>query len=395
MKHADPPKENAPITALSAPDNGGLLEINLSAIGENYQRLAREVGPSVEVAAAVKANAYGLGVAQVVPALYAAGCRRFFVATRDEALELRPILDHCAGGQSGSDSFIHLLNGPFTEDDAALAAARISPIINSLAQLTRWKSVIAAHQDAPPCVLQFDTGMSRYGMSLAEAQRLAREPDLLSGVSVAFTMSHLANADAASDPHNAAQLAAFKAILACLPPGPSSIAASSGIFLGEHFHRDVVRPGYALYGGNPTPGRPNPMKPVIALYARMIQARIVPKGAEVGYGSTFRAARESRIATLAIGYADGLLRSAGGKISVVHPAFPQIALPCVGRISMDSMAIDITDLPTAGLAENTLFEIIGPHRPLDDVAASLSTIGYEVLTSLGARHFRLYHEDRS
>ena len=110
-----------------------------------------------------------------MPALYAAGCRRFFVATRDEALELRPILDHCAGGQSGSDSFIHLLNGPFTEDDAALAAARISPIINSLAQLTRWKSVIAAHQDAPPCVLQFDTGMSRYGMSLAEAQRLARE----------------------------------------------------------------------------------------------------------------------------------------------------------------------------------------------------------------------------
>ncbi|XAO70858.1 MAG: alanine racemase [Acetobacteraceae bacterium] len=395
MKHADPPKQNDHVMALSAPDNGGILTINLSAIGENYQRLTREVGPSVDVAAAVKTNAYGLGVAQVAPALYAAGCRRFFVATRDEALELRAIMDRCADGQSVRDVAIHLLNGPFTDDDAALAAARISPIINSLAQLTRWKSVIAAHHDAPPCVLQFDTGMSRYGMSLAEAQRLAWEPDLLNGVPVAFTMSHLANADAASDPRNAAQLAAFEAILAYLPPGPSSIAASSGIFLGERFHRDVVRPGYALYGGNPTPGRPNPMKPVIALYARMIQARTVPEGAEVGYGSTFRAPRESRIATLAIGYADGLLRSTGGKISAVHPAFPDIALPCVGRISMDSMAIDITDLPTTDLAENTLFEIIGPHRPLDDVAAALSTIGYEVLTSLGARHFRLYHEDPS
>ncbi|UYH50772.1 alanine racemase [Candidatus Kirkpatrickella diaphorinae] len=395
MKHADPPKQYDPAMALSAPDNGGLLTINLYAIGENYQRLVREVGPSVDVAAAVKANAYGLGVAQVAPVLYAAGCRRFFVATRDEALELRAIMDRCADGQSGQDVTIHLLNGPFTDGDAALAAARISPIINSLTQLTRWKSVLAAHDDAPQCVLQFDTGMSRYGMSLAEAQRLAREPELLDRVSIAFTMSHLANADAASDPRNAAQLAAFEAILACLPPGPSSIAASSGIFLGKRFHRDVVRPGYALYGGNPTPGRPNPMEPVIALYARMIQARTVPEGAEVGYGSTFRAPRVSRIATLAIGYADGLLRSAGGKISVVHPAFPDIALPCIGRISMDSMAIDITDLPITDLAENTLFEMIGPHRPLDDVATALSTIGYEVLTSLGARHFRVYHEDPS
>lgn len=395
MTQADSPKQCADLSAPAAPFDSSELRINLSALRENYRYLVTKLGLSVDVAAAVKANAYGLGIVKIAPALYDAGCRRFFVATRDEALELRHILDPYMNVKGVAAPIIHLLNGVCADDDIALLQARISPIINDLAQLRRWARMVASHADAPPCVIQLDSGMSRFGMSPADVQHLAREPALLNSVPVAFTMTHLANADKAADPRNLAQLAAFEAMLAHLPPGPTSIAASSGIFLGPPFYRDIVRPGYALYGGNPTPGRPNPMKPVIALYARMIQSRIVPQDAEVGYGSIFRAPRESRIATLAIGYADGILRCAGGKISAVHPAFPEIALPCIGRISMDSMALDITDLPINDLAENTLFEIIGPHRPLDIFAHSLGTIGYEVLTSLGARYLRLYHEDPS
>ncbi|MCQ9154682.1 alanine racemase [Acidomonas methanolica] len=360
---------------------GGRLRVDLGALAGNYARLRAEVAPGVGVGAAVKADAYGLGVARIAPVLHKAGCRSFFVATLDEALALRALLP--------PDATVFLLNGLSPGAAREVAEAGVIPVLNSLDQARDWAREAAARGRALPCAVQIDSGMSRFGMNEADLVALAPE---CGAFDIRLVMSHLACADTPGHPQNATQLAAFRRLRTMLPPAPTSLAASSGIFLGPDYHFDLVRPGYALYGGNPTPDVPNPMAPVVSLYLRLVQERRIAAGTSVGYGAHFVATRPSRIGTLAAGYADGLLRAAGGRAVAVLPDRPGIVLPVIGRISMDCLALDLTDLGETDLPPGTVFEFIGPHLPLDEAAARLDTIGYEVLTSLGHRYQRDYIE---
>ncbi|GBQ11770.1 alanine racemase [Swaminathania salitolerans] len=361
---------------------GGWLRIDLDALAANYRAIRSHVGPDVAVGAAVKADAYGLGVERVAPCLHRAGCRRFFVATFQEGVALRPLLP--------ADSAICVLNGPPPGSEADFPRFGLVPVLNSLDQIRRW----AALQDAPgrpPCLVQLDSGMSRFGLSEDELRTVLQER-LLERLSVSFVMSHLACADDPSSPRNETQRLRFETLRALLPDLPASLAASSGIFLGAPFHFDLVRPGYALYGGNPVPGRSDTMRPVVTLHAGLVQDRWIAPGDAVGYSARFEADRPSRIATLSVGYADGFPRRAGGLAHAVWPERPEIALPIVGRISMDCMTLDITALGDIPLPAGTAFELIGPHCPLDALATTLDTIGYELLTGLGQRYHREYIE---
>ena len=354
---------------------GALLTVDLGAIDANYRLLRLRVGPA-SCGAVVKADAYGLGAAMVAPTLFAAGCRHFFVAHLDEALALRTTLPREVG--------LYVMHGVFEGGEAECAAHGIVPVSNSLAQLERWAAQARRTGRRLPTVLQIDTGMARFGFAAAD---LAAARDVLEPLALAFTMSHLACADTPEHPANAAQLARFQAARALLPPAPGTLAASSGIFLDAGFHCDLVRPGAALYGVSPNPQLANPLRPVVRLDAKIVQLRNVPAGTPVGYGHTATTTTPARLATIAVGYADGYLRSGGN-----HGAawFGDIALPVMGRISMDSIVLDASDLPQGALKEGDMVELIGPHRSVDAVAADAGTIGYEILTSLGRRYYRRY-----
>ncbi len=340
-----------------------MLTVDLAAIIANYRALAARAAPAV-CAAVVKADAYGVGMAEVAPALARAGCQQFFVAHRAEGAALRRLL--------GGAPAIHVLHGPLPGSAAGFLADRLLPVLNSAAQAADWAG-------RGPAVLQVDTGMARLGVPPADL-------DALGGVAPAMVMSHLGCADTPDHPANAAQLAAFRAVLARFPGIPASLAASSGIFLGPEFRFDLVRPGAALYGGAPQPGA-NPMRPVVRLEAPVIQVRDIEAGAAVGYGATWRAASPARIATIACGYADGYRRSASNR-GVAW--LDGVRLPVVGRVSMDSITLDVSALPQGRIAPGTMVTLIGPDWTIDDVAATAGTIGYEVLTSLGRRFRRRY-----
>ena len=372
---------------MPAASTGGILTIDLAALADNYRLLRDRVGPAVTCAAAVKANAYGLGAARVVPALHRAGCRTFFVAHLAEGAAIRPLL--------GPDCTIFVLNGAMPGTEAALHAAGLVPVLNSLEQIARWRAM--AHQTGTPlpAALQLDSGMSRFGLSAEDLGTLLAQNAPLAGLAPTLVMSHLACADEPAHPANHAQHTAFQRLRARLPAMPASLAASSGLFLGPDWHFDMVRPGAALYGINPTPGQPNPMRPVVRLQARLIQTRQIGPGTAVGYGAGFIADRPSRIATLAVGYGDGFPRATGGRGHAILPARPDIKLPIVGRISMDCLAVDVTALGNSPLAAGTALDLIGPHHPIEEAAAAAGTIGYELLTGLGARYHRLYRNDIS
>ncbi len=346
-------------------DAAAILTVDLGAIVANYRMLAARAAPAI-CAAVVKADAYGLGVAEVAPALARAGCEHFFVAHAAEGVALRRVL--------GAGAAIHVLHGPLPGTEPIFTREALVPVLNSAAQAAGWQA-----GGGGMATLQVDTGMARLGVP---AQELAGLPAL----DLCSVMSHLACADDPAHPANAAQRAAFAALRARWPGVPASLAASSGIFLGPAYHFDMVRPGASLYGGAPQAGA-NPMRPVVRLQARVIQVRDIPQGAAVGYGESWRAGVPSRIATIACGYADGYRRSASN-----HGAawLDGVRLPVVGRVSMDSITLDATALPPGRLSPGTLVELIGPHWTIDDVAATAGTIGYEVLTSLGQRFRRRY-----
>lgn len=357
-----------------------VLTIDLAALSRNYRLLAERIGPSVTCAGVVKADAYGLGADRVAPALYRAGCRTFFTAHLDEALDLQPHLPR--------DVAIHVLNGlpPGSEGDCA--AAGIIPVLNSFEQVEAWSDQARTRGRILPAIIQVDSGMSRLGMSAREVARLTDRDT--SNLDIQMAMSHLACADTPSHPANAHQLAAFQSLAKHFPGARQSLANSSGIFLGRHYHHDLVRPGAALYGLNPTPARPNPMLPVVRLTAQVIQTREIEAENHVGYGWTFRATKPMRLATLAIGYADGLQRAFGNGGAVY---FRGRRLPVAGRVSMDSLTVDLGDLAPDALARGSQVEIVGEHQSLDDLAAVAGTIGYEMLTSLGQRYQRIYSDE--
>ncbi len=356
----------------------GYLTIDLPALARNYQRLSAEVVPG-RAAAVVKADAYGLGADRVAPVLYAEGCRHFFVAQFVEALRLQP---HLPG-----DATLFVLNGLQPGNEITAAERGIVPVINSLEQWHQWNGAAKTLDRSLPAVLQFDTGMARLGLPPEDRAALADLVVAENGIDVLFVMSHLACADDAESEQNEDQRAEMMKIAAEFSDIPVCFANSGGIFLGKSYHGVLTRPGIALYGGAPTVGRANPMEPVVSLDVAVVQTRTVPAGTRVGYSGTHVTTGETRLATIAAGYADGLLRSLSGRGAVYHDG---VRLPIIGRVSMDSITIDISALPAGSITLGSRVEVLGPHQTLEDVARDAGTISYEILTGLGHRYARRY-----
>jgi alanine racemase len=360
---------------------GGVLTIDLSAIEANWKRLAGMTLP-VECAAVVKGDGYGCGLEPVTTKLYAAGCRTFFVADIPEGRRVRAI---------AADAIIYVLDGVIPSTGPALADANLRPVINSPTELAEWDALVATTGWKGGAALHIDTGMNRLGLSVDEGVAIAARAK---SDSHGFTlvMSHLACAETPDHPLNDKQIRLFRELRILYRGIPSSLANSSGIFLGGTVHCDLVRPGAALYGINPTPWRNNPMRPVIEVKGRIIQVRLVPKGDSVGYGAAFTTTRPSRLAIVAAGYADGYARAAGATKG--RPGAEAIVAgkrcPVVGRVSMDLLAIDVTDLPEGSARRGDFATLIGGGIGVDEIGAASGTIGYEVLTSLGRRYHRIY-----
>ncbi len=352
--------------------SGAVLTIDLGALAANYHLLRRRLAPA-RCGGVVKADAYGLGASRVGPALFAAGCLEFFVAHLDEGIALR---SHLPGSAT-----IYVMHGVFEGGERECVAHDLVPVLNSPPQLTRWAALASALSRRLPAAIQLDTGMARFGFDGDGAPAVPPSLDL------DLVMSHLACADEPDHPANAAQLAAFTRLRATLPAAPASLVASSGIFLASEFHHDLARPGAALYGVAPQPGRAFGLHPVIRLDAKIVQLRRVAADTPIGYGHTARTTAAATLATIAVGYADGYLRSGSNHGSAW---FGDIALPIMGRVSMDSIVLDASAVPDGALQEGSFVELIGPHRGVDAVAADAGTIGYEVLTSLGRRYDRRY-----
>lgn len=358
----------------------GVIGIDLSALQGNWRALADLVRPA-ECAAVVKADAYGLGIARVAPALAAAGCRTFFVATLAEAETCRRLV---------ADGVIYVLDGLLPASAAALAAIDARPVLSSLADVRAWAEQ-HGRDAARPVALHVDTGLNRLGMSAGEVQALAADGHLLDRLEVSLVMSHLASADEPASAKNRQQREVFDQLRRLLPTVPASLAASDGLMLGPDFHYDLVRPGYALYGGQASAGRTTPVVPVVSVHARILQVHDVAPGQSIGYSASYRVERPSRIATIAAGYADGVPRQAsaasgetGGRVAIGG-----VPCPIVGRVSMDLVTVDVTDLPRPPLVGEWA-ELIGETLSLEDVGRAAGTIGYEILTRLGRRFHRVY-----
>ena len=356
----------------------GYLTIDLGALARNYEKLSAEVAPA-QAAAVVKADAYGLGAERVARKLYEHGCRHFFVAQFVEAERLRPLLS--------PDAAIFVLNGLQPGNEIPCAEGDIVPVINSLEQLQQWASATAHVKRRLPAVLQFDTGMSRLGVPPQDRAALSAILKTCGMVEILFMMSHLASADDAGSEQNGEQLAEMHRVAEEFPEFDICFANSGGVFLGNSYHGVLARPGIALYGGAPTAGKPNPMEPVVRLDVAVVQTRTVPAGTRVGYGATYVTARETRLATIAAGYADGLPRSLSNRGAVYCDG---VRLPMMGRVSMDSITVDVSTLPEGRLGFGSLVEVLGPNQTLEDVARDAGTISYEILTGLGHRYHRLY-----
>jgi alanine racemase len=359
----------------------GILTVDLDAIVANWRKLEKTALPA-ECAAVVKADAYGCGVAPVSQALARAGCKTFFVATLDEARAFREALPSAE---------LYVLDGFFQNCGDSFAKLNCKPVIGDLYELAEWDVFCRRSGWSGGAAIHIDTGMNRLGLSLVEANGIV--PRINAGDhGITLVMSHLACAETVNHPLNAKQLATFREIASLYTGVPASLANSSGIFLGPQFQFDMVRPGAALYGINPTPEADNPMQPVVDLKARIIQLRNVDRGESVGYGATWTTRRPTKLAIVSAGYADGYFRAAsandgtrGAEVVVAGKR-----CPIAGRISMDLMAIDITDLPDKTARRGHMVTLLGEGITVDELAHHFGTVGYEVLSSLGQRYARIY-----
>jgi alanine racemase len=359
----------------------GVLTVDLDAIVANWRKLEKTAVPA-ECAGVIKADAYGCGAAPVARALADAGCKTFFVATLDEARAARAAVPQAV---------IYTLDGVFQNCGEEFAKIDCRPVIGDLNELAEWDVFCRRSGWAGGAAIHIDTGMNRLGLTLVEAQGII--PRINAGDhGITLVMSHLACAENLNHPLNAKQLATFREIASLFSGVPASLSNSSGCFLGPQFQFDLVRPGAALYGINPTPEADNPMQPVVELKARIVQMRNVEKGESVGYGGTWTARRPTKLAIVSAGYADGYFRAAGG-IDGTRSAEVIVAgkrCPVAGRISMDLMAVDVTDLPNNTARRGHMATLIGEGITVDELAHHFGTIGYEVLTSLGPRYARVY-----
>lgn len=366
---------------------GGRLTIDLDALKANYRRLCDEIGPGVACAAAVKADGYGLGIGRVGPSLADAGVRRFFVAHFDEALRLKDALAARTSPETIAACEIFVLNGLIAAPDREYLAEDVRPVLNSLGEVEAWHDAARREERPLPAALHVDTGMCRLGLPDSEFRTLVSEKERLQGVDLRLIMSHLACADMPEHPLNRQQLAAFGEVRAAFPEVPASFANSSGIFLGPDYHFDVARPGVALYGINPLPGQVNPMRQVVRLQGKILQLREIDASQSVGYGAAYQAAGPMRIATVAVGYADGYLRALSDR---GHAWIGGRRIDVVGRVSMDLLALDVTAIPGDAAAPGTMVDLFDPEIGADSLATEAGTIGYEILTSLGQRYHRTY-----
>ncbi|HEX2843075.1 alanine racemase [Hyphomicrobium sp.] len=367
------------MTAKLPPDATGIVTIDLGVLQDNWRALSALVAPA-ECGAVVKADAYGLGASEVIPALVRAGCRTFFVATPDEARAARLLAPKAR---------LFALDGLFPGAAPLLLAADVAPVLSSLEEVMEWSNVASRAGRRVPAALQVDTGLNRLGLSAGDVKALEADPSLLEALDLRLVMSHLACADDPSDPHNAKQRSVFNRRRASLPEAPASLAASDGLMLGKAFHYDLVRPGYALYGGQAFRGGATPVKPVVTVEARVLQVRTLKTGESVGYSATWTASRRTRLAVVAAGYADGFARAlsaasskTGGAVLVAGQR-----APVVGRVSMDLITVDITDID-GPVARGDLVTLVGPGSTIEAMGKASGTIGYEVLTRLGPRFVR-------
>lgn len=370
------------MTSLPAPPPGttALLTIDLDAIAANYRLLRERLG-AVPCAAVIKADAYGLGLRPVMRRLLAEGCDTFFTATPGEAVTARSL---------SASATVAVLNGLGPGEAPMFLEHGLVPVLNDLGQIESWRDAAGRAGRALDAMVHIDTGMNRLGLDARETARLIAEPDRLAGLGLRLWISHFACADEALHPLNATQIERFRLVRRHLPPAPASLANSSGIFLGGSAHCDLGRPGAALYGLRPTAGRRNPMARVVSLSARVLKVRRVEPGTTVGYGASHTMPEGGRVATIALGYADGYLRHLGNRGAV---QVGEQIVPVVGRISMDLTTIDVTGLAPGTPAEGDWVTVIGDRQTPDQVAEAAHTIGYEILTSLGARHHRRYLGD--
>ena len=354
---------------------GAVLSVDLDAIVANW-RLLRDRAPGAACGAVVKADAYGLGAERVAPALAAAGCEAFFVATLDEGIALRRYLPR---------SSIHVLNGLAAGSEAVHAEYDLSPVLGSLGEIDAWRKFVEIGGPSIAVAIHVDTGMSRLGLPANELAVVAADPGRLAGIDPQILISHLVSAEEPENPINPAQREAFLAARSIFPAATASLANSSGVFLGPDYHFDLVRPGAALYGLAPQIGVANPMAQVIRLQGRILQVREIDSPQTVGYGATHRAAGRERIATVGVGYADGYPRT----LSNVASGFVgDIRVPLVGRVSMDLITFDVSAAPESLTRPGDAIDLIGPNHGVDDLAAEAGTIGYEILTNLGRRYHR-------
>ncbi|MBF9195120.1 alanine racemase [Microvirga terrestris] len=371
----------------SIPENaaGGILHIDLDALASNWRSLRDHAG-GAETASVVKANAYGIGIEKAVPALSAAGCRTFFVAHLSEAIRARVV---------APDATIYVLNGLFSGTCPTYAEFDLRPVLGSSEEIEEWAGFCRAQSEKLKAAIHVDTGMNRLGLTVPQGLTLKDRAEL-KDFETALLMSHFVSAEESDNPLNAQQIEAFEAIRASLPGIPASLPNSSGIFLRDKPGYDLVRPGYALYGGNPTPSTDNPMRPVVGLEARIVQLRWIEAEHTVGYNGRWLALDKRRIATLSVGYADGYPRSSSARGKSGEELLAGMAIvagqscPFAGNVSMDLITIDVTDVPETQVKRSDTVTLIGGQLTIDEVGHRAGTIGYEILTNLGARYARIY-----
>ncbi|MFA5949718.1 MAG: alanine racemase [Hyphomicrobium sp.] len=371
------------MTAPHNPHATGLITVDLGQLKANWRALAGLVAPA-ECGAVVKADAYGTEAWKAIRALSSAGCKTFFVATADEAASARH--------HGITDSAFFVLDGLLPGAGESLLAANAIPVVSSLAEIDEW--IALGNGKRMPAALQIETGLNRLGMAEAEIDLLAGDKARLDRLDLRLVMSHLASADDPADAKNEAQRATFDRLKVKLPHAMASLAASDGLMLGRSYHYDLVRPGYALYGGQAFRGGRTPVAPIVTVVAKILQVRDVQVGETVGYSGTWRAPRASRIAIIAAGYADGIARALsapggqkGGAVSIGGAL-----APIVGRVSMDLITVDVTDIrpePRRG----DLVTLIGPNVTIEAMGQASGTIGYEVLTRLGPRFQRRFIDE--
>jgi alanine racemase len=355
--------------------------VDLAALARNWRALDKVSAGSL-TGAVVKADAYGTGITASSKALFAAGARFFFTANVDEAIAVRAALPK---------AYVFVLNGLYPGAADVYVQQGLMPVLCSLPMLEEWLAMCLRRGEAFAAALHFDTGINRLGFRLNEASIVRKQIDAV-GFQPQMIMSHFACADQPSHEKNRTQLALFQAVMAQFPNIPASIANSAGLMTGREHHFQMVRPGIALYGGRAVVGRKNPMAQVSTLEVPILQVKEAKTGETVGYGATQTLARDSRLAIIGIGYADGFLRTLGSSNARggAKVAIGGKVVPVVGKISMDMTVIDITELGSDIPNRGDMAEVFGKTISVDDQADVAGTIGYELLTDMRGRYQRVY-----